>query len=107
MPTARPSITPSTGVTEMNSTTLENDRAVSEATPTPRTALTSGTAAPMTVRSIRSSTIAAMMTPPISPGPRIDGTPCAMSFETYTLTPWMSADSASSAMAVFVSAGTS
>ena len=35
MPTARPSITPSTGVTDTNSTIPENDSDASEATPTP------------------------------------------------------------------------
>ena len=35
MPTARPSITPSTGVTDTNSTIPENDSDASEATPDP------------------------------------------------------------------------
>jgi hypothetical protein len=107
MPTARPSITPNTGVTEMNSTRLENDRAASDATPMPSTALTSGTAAPTIVRSIRKSTIAATMTPAISPGPRMDGTPWAMSFDTYTRTPSIFAASALSEIAVLVLCGTS
>ena len=81
MPTARPSITPSTGVTETNSTTPENDSEASDATPTPSSAVTSGRAPPSTVPSMTKSTIAATTTPAISPGPRMDGTVWAMSCE--------------------------
>ena len=52
-------------------------------------ASTSGSAAPISVPSMTNSTIAAMITPPISPGPRIAGTPWAMSFDTSTSTPSM------------------
>ncbi len=48
-----------------------------------------------------------MMTPTISPGPRIDGTPWAMSFETYTSTPSIFALSARSEISCLVSCGTS
>ncbi len=81
MPTARPSITPSTGVTDTNSTSPENDSDARDATPTPSSAVTRGREAPITVPSMRNRTIAAMTTPATSPGPRIDGTVCAMSCE--------------------------
>ena len=81
MPTASPSMTPSTGVTETNSTTPENDSDASDATPTPSSAVRSGSAAPRTVPSMTNRTIAAITTPAISPGPRIEGTVCAISWE--------------------------
>ncbi len=81
MPTASPSITPSTGVTETNSTTPEKDSEASDAMATPSSAVSSGRAAPITVPSMTKRTIAAITTPAISPGPRMDGTVCAISCE--------------------------
>ncbi len=61
---------------------LENESAARSATPTPNSALMSGSTAPMTVERMTSSTIAATSKPTTSPGPITDGTPSAMSFET-------------------------
>ena len=66
-------------MTETNSTTPENDSDARDATPTPSSAVTSGSAAPSTVPSMTIRTIAATTTPAISPGPRMDGTVWAMS----------------------------
>lgn len=106
MPTARPSMTPSTGVTDSMSTVPDRAREARTPTPTPMIALMSGRLAPISVPSMMNSTIAATITPPISPGPRISGMLCAMSLETSTSTPSMFAFFISSTTAVFTSAYT-
>ena len=107
MPTARPSITPSTGVTDTNSTIPENDSDASEATPTPSRAVTRGRAAPSTVPSMTNRTMAAMTTPAISPGPRIEGTVWAISCDGWISTPEMPASATMSSISVLVSMVTS
>ena len=74
-------MTPSTGVTDTKSMTPENDSDASEAIPTPRSAVSSGSAAPRRVPSTTVSAIAATTTPAISPGPRMDGTVWAISWD--------------------------
>ncbi len=69
MPTASPSMTPSTGVTDDMSTTPENASAPATPTPTPISDDSSGTSAGSRRASMTIRTIAAMMTPMISPGP--------------------------------------
>ncbi len=87
MPTARPSITPSTGVTDAMSTIPENASDAVTPTPTPTTAVTMGSDAAMTVPSITMSTMAAKTRPTTSPMPKISGTPCARSVAKSTLVP--------------------
>jgi len=87
MPTASPSMSPSTGVASAIWMSPENDSAESSPTPTPVSAETSGTAAPMNVRSMTPRTMIAMSRPAASPTPRMLGTPCEISVDMPTCTP--------------------
>ena len=72
MPTARPSITPSIGVTEAICTCPDSDSASMVEKPTPTNAVSTGRAAPTAVRSMISRTTTATTTPTISPAPIAD-----------------------------------
>ena len=87
MPTARPSMTPSMGVTDIMSITPENARVALVAMATPNSAVSTGSAAGTTARSMISSTRAAMITPTISAGPTREEMSCASSWENSASTP--------------------
>ncbi len=87
MPTASPSMMPSTGVTLDMSSTPDSDSAASTAMPTPTRAVTMGSAAAMTVPSMTSSTTAAIARPAISPTPIRFGTDWARVDEKAYSTP--------------------
>ncbi len=79
MPTARPSITPRTGVVVLiaNSWLIEKSAAV--LIPTAKTATNIGIPAAMSDPSVINNTTSAITTPPISPGPKISLGPCSIS----------------------------
>ena len=87
MPTARPSITPSMGVTDIMSITPEKASVAAVEMPTPISAVNTGRMAGTRARSMTSSTMAAITTPTISAGPTRDEMSCASSWEKSTPTP--------------------
>src|SRR5699024_972769 len=105
--TARPSMMPRIGVTEIMSTTLDSDRAPRAATATPNKAFRIGRPAATREPSMISSTIAATTTPTSSPAPAICGIPVAISVEKFTCRPSMGLSWNSSITASLVSCGTS
>ena len=107
MPTASPSMTPSTGVTDTISTTPDSDSAARTPMPTPTSALRIGSPAPTRVPSMATRTIAAMTRPTSSPPPRMDGMPEAISVEKSTATPGVGCALNASWTALFVAGATS
>ena len=106
MPTARPSITPSMGVTDIMSTAPENESVMQVATATPSSAVSTGSAAGTRARSMMSSTSPATTTPMISDGPSSAVMSCAISWENSTPTPSTGWARTASITAVLVSAST-